>query len=421
MTSSEYRKLSVLLSNIQNGARESFADIYFMYSKKVYFLFCKLLKNKGIAMHMTIEFFDYVYLRSTTFNNAAVFEKWLYNSLFSRCRRYIIDNTPEIFSDYTDTDSTDGDAIDELFDDLANEITAYQNGIDITVDMMKTVDLILSEMPLKLRSAILMYYFCGFEMPEIASAEQIELLPAKNRLLKAIIRLKTEEHKYSQMGYDCKDVVIFIADVFSAMAENIVVPPEIPSGLTSRIGISCIATDSLTAVLNLNTPYINSQQEDTSYINTSETNRQSGYVAEQYGTSAPKKVTVDDTLTPAIKILAAVIALLVIVAGTLAVILAINNKNSKNDDSPDETSTKPERTTISEISEKETTTKHENVTKEETTTEEESRVAEETTTEAETATEETTSDETTAEETTTIEETTTEEETTTMESEPEDF
>ena len=43
MTSSDYRKLSALLSAMKDGAREAFAEVYSMYEKKVYFLCCKIL------------------------------------------------------------------------------------------------------------------------------------------------------------------------------------------------------------------------------------------------------------------------------------------------------------------------------------------------------------------------------------------
>ena len=57
MTSSDYRKLSALLSAMKDGAREAFADVYAMYEKKVYFLCCKILKSKGDAKKLTIDIF----------------------------------------------------------------------------------------------------------------------------------------------------------------------------------------------------------------------------------------------------------------------------------------------------------------------------------------------------------------------------
>ena len=86
MTSSDYRKLSMLLSNMKNGSRESFSEIYAMYEIKDYFLCCKILKSKSDAKKMTVEIFDYAYLQLANFDNAAGFERWLYTTIFSRCR-----------------------------------------------------------------------------------------------------------------------------------------------------------------------------------------------------------------------------------------------------------------------------------------------------------------------------------------------
>ena len=114
MTSSDYRKLSVLLANMKNGSRESFASVYAMYEKKVYFLFCKLLGSKALASDMTVELFDYVYLKFSSIDDPIDFEKWLYSVVFSRARQYLLTKRPEEFGDYFDTDSPAGENVDIL-------------------------------------------------------------------------------------------------------------------------------------------------------------------------------------------------------------------------------------------------------------------------------------------------------------------
>ena len=375
MTSSEYRKLSMLLSNIKNGSRDAFSGIYFMYEKKVYFLFCKILKSKSLAKQMTVEFFDFVYLKSSTFGNAATFEKWLYSSLFSRCRRYLIDTQPEVFGDYIDTDSPDGDAIDDMLAHDADEMIRYPDGIDISVDMMQTVDSILSELPLKLRVITLQYYFCGFEFTEMASAEQISLMAAKNRLYKSHIRLETEEHKYSEIGYDCDGIVVFMPDILTTMSESIVIPADIASGVTSRTGVNCFDKAERTPADN--------SLDNTSYINIPQQKRSGNYVTTSYAaTGSQQKQSLSQNMSPTVKVLMAIVALLIIIGGTVAVVLAVqSNKNeSKTEGSIANVENTAVQTTI-EITVKETTTKPETTTKETTT-------APETTTEPETTTKE---------------------------------
>lgn len=392
MTSSEYRKLSLLLTDIKNGSREAFAQIYLMYEKKVYFLFCKLLKSKSLAKQMTIEFFAYIYLQAATYGNADTFEKWLYATLFSKCRRYLTDNQPEVFGDYTDTDSLAGDGIDAILSRDSDEMIKFPDGIDISVDMMQTVDSILSEIPLKLRIAVLQYYFCGFEFQEMAASEHISLMAVKNRLYKAHIRLETEEHKYSEIGYDCDGIVIFMPDVLSTMADSIVIPSDIASGVTSRTGVNCLTK-------------ANTDGSETAYINLPQTKKSGNYVTTKYARPAPPpEKSVFDNMTPTVKVLTAIVALLVIIGGTVAVVLAVQNNNRQNN---------PENTTLGTVT---TTLQSVVTTLPETTTEPETTTVPETTTEAETTTvpETTTQPETTTKpETTTVPETTTEPETTT--------
>lgn len=382
MNSSEYRKLSLLLSDIKNGSRESFAGIFSMYEKKVYFLFCKLLKSKSLAKQMTIDFFSHVYLQSSAPVSADAYEKWMYATLFARCRRYITDNQPEAFGDYTDTDSVAGNNIDSILVRDSDEMIKFPDGIDISVDMMQTVDSILSEIPLKLRIIILLYYFCGFEFQEMATCEHISLMAVKNRLYKAHIRLETEEHKYCEIGYECGGMVVFMPDILSTMADSIVIPADIASGVTARTGINC---------LNKNiTDDEDISGSDTSYINLPQNKPGGNYVTTKYARPAPPpEKSFFENMTPTVKVLTALVALLVIIAGTVAAVLAIQGKKP---DKPDNTVPDIGITTqvTTETTVHETTTEPETTTVAETTTEPETTTVPETTTQPETTTAETT-------------------------------
>ena len=381
MTSSEYRKLAMLLSNIKSGSRDAFAGIYTMYEKKVYFLFCKILKSKSLAKQMTIEFFDYVYMQTTSFGNAAVFEKWLYNSLFSKCRRYLIDNQPQLFGEYIDSDSDDGEAIDDILAQDSDEMLMFPDGIDISVDMMQTVDSILSELPLKLRTAVLLYWFCGFEYADIAATEQISVTAVKNRLMKAHIRLETEEHKYSEIGYDCAGMVIFMPDVLSSMAENIVIPADITSGVTSRTGVNC---------LEKTIKFIDDASlENTAYINITRPVGDKNYVTTYATQVRPPKQSIGQDISPAVKILMTIIALLVIIGGAVAIFFAVQSNNNEPESVVNNDNI-IQQTTVESTTVPETTTEAETTKEPETTTEAETTTQPETTTVPETTTQPTT-------------------------------
>ncbi|MBQ7962154.1 MAG: sigma-70 family RNA polymerase sigma factor [Clostridia bacterium] len=376
MTSSEYRKLSLLLSNIKNGSRESFAEIYKMYEKKVYFLFCKLLKSKSLAKKMTVEFFSFIYLQSSAPVSADKYEKWIYTALFTNCRRYLAENQPEAFGDYLDTDSPAGNNIDSILSRDSDEMVKFPDGIDISEDMMQTVDSIISDLPLKLRIATLLYYFCGFEFNEIASCEHISLMAVRNRLYKAHIRLETEEHKYSEIGYDCAGIVIFMPDVLTTMADSIVIPNDIASGVTARTGINCLAS-------NKNSEDVSGAA--TSYINLPTERKSENYVTTKYARPAPPpEKSFFESMSPTVKVLTAIVALLMIIGGTVAVVLAIQGNNRQNDN--DGTVADIGNTTMVQTTIQETTTEPETTTVPETTTEPETTTVPETTTQPETTT-----------------------------------
>lgn len=396
MTSSDYRKLSVLLGNIRSGSRDAFASVYEMYEKKVYFLLCKITGSKAQAGNLAVDLFDYVYLKLGNLSDPADFERWLYTTLFSKARLHLIEKRPELYGTYADTDSPCGEDVDELLSQDYDEMLSYPEGIDISVDMMRTVDTVLSELPLKLRTAVLQYYFCGFDMEEIAAAEQISVQALKNRLYKARIEMKTQEHKFTELGYDCMGLVVFLPDILSVMAESIVMSSAVAVGVTSRTGIKCISDGVQGAVNGFDGP--------TSVIqNKTAQTRTKNNVPTSYAVEAAPKRRFSDDISPTVKVIMAIVAILIIIGGTVAVVLAVQgSKNVGETGSVANVENIPDETTTLVITTKPVTT--------ETTTEEESTTAEETTTEPETTTE---AETTTEQETTTEAETTTEQETTT--------
>lgn len=396
MTSNDYRKVSMYLANIKNGMRDSFGDIYLMYEKKVYFLCCKILKNMSEAKRMTVDIFDYVYLQAAGFRDAAVFEKWLYGVVGSRCRRYIIDNHPEMFGDYIDTDSPEGETLDDILATDADEMAYYPDGIEITVDMMQITDNILSELPLKLRVAVLQYYFSGLETEEIAAGEQISLRALKNRLLKGRNRIKTEEHKFTEMGYDAQGITTFLPDILSTMAQSIVIPEDIAASVTGKTGINCMDRMKGGAPADMRSSY--SDSDDTMYINAAGAKNGGNFVTTHYAVDRGNRKEKKE-MTSAVKVVMAAVAILIIIAGTVAVVLAV--QGGKKDDGSVIATGDTTRATTMEITTKPTTERTTATTTEvttETTTETTTASTTETTTQ--TTTQQTTVTETTTETTT---------------------
>lgn len=379
MTGAQYRKISLVLTHIKNGNREAFTEIYEEYEKKIYFLCSKLLNNGTDAKKMTIDLLDFIYLNCSGFTKADIFEKWLYNNLFTKCRRFIIDNSPERFGDYIDTNAPEGEQIDILMAEDADAMMANENGIDISVDMMQTVDSIISDMPLKQCTAMFMYYFCGFDIEESASLLQISRPAVKNRLYKAHIALETAEHKYAEMGYDVNGIVVFLPEVLSVMADSIVVPEDIAAGVTASTGVNCMKIQTTAAsksVKNNNgiDPYA------TMVIQTPSNKKGRNYTTANYATPVTAKKSAGQEISPAVKIIMAVVAILIIIGGTVAVVLAVQSHKNADRDKGSVAgieSTEVPKTIV--VSTTENTTRHETTT--EITTETTTEITTETTTE----------------------------------------
>ncbi len=374
MTSQDFRRLSVILESIRNGSRDSFVQIYRMYEKKVYFLFCKLVGNKAEASKLTIDFFDYIYIQISNFSDPTEFEKWLYITLFSKAKRSFVVFGNENDEEFIDAETDESLEIDELLSQDSDEMLSYPDGINISVDMMKTTDRVISQLPFKLRIAVLGYYFCGFDAGDISAIEQITEKEVKNRLFKARLRMKTEEHKFTELGYDCTGLVVFLPDVLSIMAQNIVMAANIASGVTGRTGVPCVEGNRRV------TTGAQQQAAQTQGANS----RPTAYAVAEQSKQKPL-----ENLSPAIKVMMGIVATLIIVGATVAVVFAVHGSKKNVEGSVGDLPDTEVQTTI-EFTWKETTTEQETTTEPETTTEQE-----------------TTEESTTVDETTTVQETTT--------------
>jgi cytoskeletal protein RodZ len=180
---------------------------------------------------------------------------------------------------------------------------------------------------------------------------------------------------------------VFLPDILATMSQTIVIKQNIAELVTSRTGIVCEGQTAVPQPVAPAPEILKSPQ----------------YAPTQYAVAPERKKRFGDDVSPTVKVLTAIVALLIIIGGTVAVVLAVQNSKKT-----------PEQGTVGNmenVADEPVTidvTLRETTTQEETTSEAESLTADETTTEETTTAEETTA----AEETTTAEENTTEASTT---------
>lgn len=297
MTGSEYQTVTTCLSRFRQGDRDAFAEIFSLYQQKVFFICCKLLSSKSSAAKITAELFDQAYLRLQSFSGARDFERWLYITSISRCRKQLMEVAPETFGDYIDSDSPEGaNAEDHIRRDLDAATRTAPMNIDVAV--MERVDAILTSLPLKLRIAVILKYFCGADANAIAACENISRAAALNRLHKARIRLMTEEHKFTQLGEPISGMVMFLPQILTTMADSIVVPDSVSAAVTEATGVFCMPAGGVQPP----------QPRPTTRQVTA------------YATGEPQDKA---GMTVGMKVLVSIVAVLIIAAAVIAVVFAV--------------------------------------------------------------------------------------------------
>ncbi|MCR5783438.1 MAG: hypothetical protein K6G90_11980 [Clostridia bacterium] len=243
MTGSEYNRISDILRGIKSGMRDSFADLYAMYEKDVFFIASKELDSKTAAETAAADIFGYIYTHIQSFNNPAAFDKWVYSVAVTRSEARMTSIDRELHESELLIVPGIGDNIEQLIAGDKAEAAKYPGGVNVDVTLMQIVDSVISDLPLRLRSVMMLYYLGGLDIDSIASVERVTPAQVRDMLAKLRTTLITEEHKYSEMNYGVNGFVLCLPQVLSTMAKSIVVPENVSRRVAQRTGINLVSSD----------------------------------------------------------------------------------------------------------------------------------------------------------------------------------
>ena len=189
-----HKELEVVVSAAQQGNRSAMEELIRRSQSVVYYNCLKLLGNEATAQDTTQEVFISVFQKLNTLKNPKAYIAWVQRIALNKCKDRLAATDPLIFVDEYYEDS-DNDSELLVSDDNAVPDKALDN--DETRHMIREL---IDQLPAEQHICVLMYYYDGMSVREIAGVLGVSENTVKSRLNYARNKLKAGIEGYERDG-----------------------------------------------------------------------------------------------------------------------------------------------------------------------------------------------------------------------------
>lgn len=167
-------KIALLVTALQNGDQQAFADIYDMYSDSLYGLVLKIVRDEGLAQDILQDCFINIWKKAGSYSSAkGSFFTWMLNI----CRNKSIDELRKL------------GRIQEGQIQMEHSNVYMMKGAETAVDTIGLNELI-QKLPEEQQLILDFIYFRGYTQQEVSDELNIPLGTVKTRTRNALIGLR---------------------------------------------------------------------------------------------------------------------------------------------------------------------------------------------------------------------------------------
>lgn len=179
MAELDYDYLSSLVRKIQNGDTDAFAELYTATYQKQYWFACRFVKDQYLAQDILQELYILVLKHIKLLKNPELFTSWLNQINFRLC------------FDMNEKNSRNRNelCLDEATQTLAQSLSQSESPLDTYGQNLELFEQI-KELPKRESQAILMKYYNGMSLEEIAFAMDCSKSSVKRYLSKGYEKLR---------------------------------------------------------------------------------------------------------------------------------------------------------------------------------------------------------------------------------------
>lgn len=184
----------LLVERVTAGDQGAFEELYNRYRHKVFFLSYRMTGNTSDAEDLCQEIFIQVLRKIGSFEGRSSFSTWLYRVATNRSRDFLRKKkrTPNLVSH--DDQMVESDPVDHPGD---RENTGEPETRALSSEAQALVQDALLELPVNLRTPLVLHELEGFQYQEIARMLRLPVGTVKSRIFRARIKLAEilEPHK----------------------------------------------------------------------------------------------------------------------------------------------------------------------------------------------------------------------------------
>lgn len=232
MNSSESGKVLEIIARLKSGDQEAFKELYELTHNRVYFLALKLVHSHDNALEVVQETYISVYKSIDKLYKPEVFNAWLSKIVINKCRDHLGKSKEVLLSENKDLENIDPS---EAIEDTTADFIPHE-----VLDMAETRNMIMAlidNLPDAQRTTVLLYYYQGLSVDEIAAIMESPVATVKSRLIYARRQIKTGVEGYESKGVKLYNISVspMVASLLDTFSKGSVLSPASASQVLTDI------------------------------------------------------------------------------------------------------------------------------------------------------------------------------------------
>ena len=244
MDCNESGRIIEIVFRLKSGDQQAYEALYEYTHNRVYFLALKVVRNHEDALEVVQETYLSVYKSIYKLEKFEMFNAWLSKIVINKCKDCLGRRRDVLL---TENEEFEDKAANEAIEDTSGNFIPHE-----VLDRSETRNMIMSlidTLPDAQRTTLLLYYYQGLSVEEIAAIMECPAATVKSRLIYARSRIKTGVDGYEARGVKLYNIavvplIIFMLEEFS---KNNVIGPATAAKILTAVG-SGVHTASATAV-----------------------------------------------------------------------------------------------------------------------------------------------------------------------------
>ncbi len=188
------QQISQLTAMAKKGDKSAFEDLYSLYHEKVYYFAKRNVGSDDAAEDITSETFESVMERIGTLRSEESFAGWLYAIAYNKCVDFIKNDTHREYF-------TSDEQLDEALESMAlAQPIMLPDDYAINAQTKQQLKSIIDSLTPDMRSAVILYYYDGLSVSEVAKALDTNENNVSQKLYKARKRIRSQIEKLIGKG-----------------------------------------------------------------------------------------------------------------------------------------------------------------------------------------------------------------------------